>query len=147
MTLQFTLPGCVAVNGRTYTIPLVDLTASSTLPSIPLAAIFQIRQRDTLDFSINYMAWLAANGAATIATSTWVVAALSPKIPIIVASALDPAGVAVVVVTPAVAAVVGDTYWLDNTMTTTIASLDCVPGIVVPARVLVRRIALMVVAG
>jgi len=144
--LEFINPG-VPVNGRTFVVPLMEATCLPSITTVPVCAQFQLRQRDSLDFSMDFSAWLAANGQPNLASAVWSIPATSPQTPILGVSGFSPAGHTAVVVTPALLAAVGDVYWLDVAATTTAVTIDCVPGVVVPSRGLTRRIAIVVVAG
>lgn len=148
MTLEIYAAPTGSANRRTYTVPTLDVVSSATLPAVPVVATYQVRQRDTLDFGIDFSGWLVVNGRTTVASAVWTVAVGSPKSPLAYSSVFEPTGLTVVLVTPGPLAVVGDVYWFDVTMVTAPATLDCAqPGVVLPPRMRVLRLAVMVVAG
>ena len=123
-----------------------DLDPSPNAPVLAVAT-FQIKKRDTLDFTLDMMNWLATNGNAQLTGATWALASGSPNTPTIVGSAFSPQGVMTVVITPDGGDAPGSAYWLEVTIhigeTTPIN-----PGeVAIPARTLVRRINIVVVAG
>ena len=135
-------------NGRTFALPLIDQLASPTSSVIPPVVIFQIRERDVLDFSIDATQWLAANGNGVLAAgSAWAVAVGSPMTPTIVGQQFDPSGLVTAVIAPMMGANVGDVYWLDVTLAVAPAQLTMFPNVQVPARKLTRRVYIQVVAG
>ena len=123
-----------------------DLDPSPNAPILAVAT-FQIKKRDTLDFTLDMMSWLAANGNAQLTGAVWAVAAGSPSTPTIQGSAHSPQGVMTVVITPGNDDAPGSAYWLEVTIqvgeTTPINPGD----VAIPARTLVRRINIVVVAG
>ncbi len=136
-------------NGRTFTLPTTDVALSSSTTTVPPVATFQMRARDVLDFSVDATAWLAANGSGAVLTAAqWAVAAGSPKTPTISGQGFDQTGLTSAVIAAANTAAPGDVYSLDITLTVG----PCPPandpgGFTIPARTLVRRIQIMVVAG
>jgi hypothetical protein len=137
----------LGLNDRTFTVPVVDPVFSSTNRIIMPAAVFQIRQRDTLDYSVDASGWLAANGSALLGAVAWGVANDSPMQPIIMADSFDPTGLCTVVVAPAADAAVGDVYWIDWSAATTPTQIPRLPNVTIPPRTVVRRFYIMVVAG
>jgi hypothetical protein len=115
-------------------------------PKPEAIATFYIRQRDTLDFIVDLTDWLAANGPATLSSATWAVAADSPGTPVLEDDVASPYSTAVVV-SPAANAKVGDAYWLDVTLNITATQVTNPGDLALPARKLVRRINIVVVAG
>jgi hypothetical protein len=107
----------------------------------------QFKLRDTMDFSVDFTQWLAANGAPTIASATWAVAANSPKTPVISSQAFVPAGMTNVVLKNPDNALAGDTYYMQITMTTSV-TVPTLPTVVpIGPRTLVRQINIITVAG
>lgn len=148
---DFDIYGRQPLNGRYANMPVGrdchdDVRLGATVPAL---GTFFIRQRDTLDFGIDFTDWLAANndgGAVTLTTAVWAVAATSPKTPIIVGSGFDPAGKTSVTITPAAAAVAGDAYWMEVIITVSaVAASAGFPAL--PARTLVRKVNIVVVNG
>jgi len=120
---------------------------TSTAQQISALGLFQMRLRDSIDFQVDFTQWLGANGNPVLSTAVFAVASGSPKAPTIVAQAFNPAGVAAVVLAVPDGGAVGDTYYLDITVHVA-ASVPALPSAVaVPARILVRRIHVIVVAG
>lgn len=139
-------------NCRYVAMPICEAehTDVSQGAPIPALGVFYMRQRDTLDFGVDFTNWLVANsnGASplTIASATWGASADSPKTPTIVGEGFDPAGRVAVIVAAPPGALAGDSYWLDLTMTTT--ALPASQGYpAMPGRTVVRRIKLVVVNG
>lgn len=136
-------------NGRTYFLPATEATMSSSTTTVPASQVFQMRVRDVLDFSVDATAWLAANGSgAALSAAQWAVASDSPKTPTISGQGFDPTGLTSAVIAAANNAAPGDVYSIDITLTVA----PCPPvndpgGFTIPARTLVRRIQIMVVAG
>lgn len=147
---MFSLPSSGSANCRRVSLPAcedtTDLSQSAPVPSL---AVFQLRLRDVaVDFGIEMADWLAANGAAAISGVTWAAAADSPKVPVIAGSGFDTVtGSVVVFVTPGAGAVAGDAYWLEATITIAAIAASAQNPIAYPARTLVRRINIVVVAG
>lgn len=139
------------LNGRYVNMPVgrdcFDDVRQGSQP--PALGTFFIRQRDTLDYGIDFADWLSANndgGAATLTAAVWAVAATSPKTPVIVGHGFDTSGKTAVTITPAAGAVAGDAYWLEVTIT--VSAVPASPGFpALPARTLVRKINVVVVNG
>jgi hypothetical protein len=115
--------------------------------TIDAIATFQLRQRDTLDFTIDMSAWLGANGNAQLTAASWAVASGSPKTPTMASNAFSPQGHVVVVLTAASDAQPGDAYWLDATISIGATQPTNVGDVAIPARTIVRRIYVVVAAG
>lgn len=151
--------------GRMFVVPVDDPDLRGG-GSQPLAsATFELRLRDVLDFTVDFSTWLAANGSnARIVNAVWEVAPDSPKTPILpgrlqiqeltlVGGSKPPnvsfsaTGRCVVVVQAAADAKVGDGYWLDLKVTVGATTATHTDDVALPERTLVRRIAIIVVAG
>jgi hypothetical protein len=139
-------------NCRTYTVPVCEPPQGISSAIIPTSATFQIRQRDTLDFCVDLRSFLTgigddialANAAFAIASSV-TSAGVATGAPTIGGSGFTPEGTVSFVLTPSATAAVGDIYSIDMTATTSTTTIGS--GTVLPARVIVRRIAIVVVAG
>jgi hypothetical protein len=136
------------VNCRSVSVPACerDYDAGKS-SSIEALALFQLKLRDTIDFTVDFTDWLVANGAATLTGATFSVAADSPQTPTIAGQTFNAGGKSIVVLSPAANANVGDAYYLDiiAQVAATIVSLPT--DIAIPARTLVRRINVIVVHG
>lgn len=132
---------------RTYSVPPCDLDASvAANATVEALHLFQLRLRDTLDFTVDFGAWLRQN-SATISDAVFTVASGSPKTPLIQGQGFA-AGKCVVTLKAATspAAVVSDAYWLDLTVTfAAVTATDTTPAI--PARTIVRRLHFVVANG
>lgn len=123
-----------------------DIGAAPGSPILALA-LFEIRLRDVLDFTVDFATWLGANGGSTLTAATWSVAAGSPKTPTISGQAFAPAGRVTAVLAPGAGAVTGDTYWMDISVTVGATTVVNPNDVVIPARTLVRRVNIIVVNG
>lgn len=137
---------------RTYRVPACEAAQSTSSSAVPAAATFQVRQRDVLDFDVDASDFLASLGSdAKLASAVFSVASsvtLAGTVagaPTISGQGHSDDGVASVVLAPHSAAAVGDVYTLDCTLVTTSTSLA--QGVTLPARTIVRRIVIIVVAG
>ncbi len=115
--------------------------------TVQALGLFQMRVRDTIDFQADFTQWLAANGAPLLTNAAWTVAATSPKTPTIAGQGFVPAGMTAVVLSVPSGGAPGDTYYLDITVhiAATVPSLPT--AVAIPARILVRRVNVIVVAG
>ena len=136
------------VNCRTVIVPGCEITLNPSDLSIPAEALFQIRLRDIMDFSVDFSAWLTSTHGALLASVVWTIAALSPKIPIISSTVFDSSGPAVAIIAPGLLAAVGDAYYIDVTGVTlpTLISAGSAT-LTIPARTITRRVNILVVAG
>jgi hypothetical protein len=134
---RLVVPSCEPDIDPTQSAPLMCLTAA------PL----QMKLRDTIDFTVDFTDWLAANGSPTLATATWAVAAASPKTPTILSSSHSPFGKTNIVITPGVNALAGDTYFLEVTVVTTATAPVLPTDLTIAARTLVRQMRVIVVNG
>ena len=135
---------------RTYPVDVCDPVLSTSTSTVPIdqAATFQIRQRDALDFTIDFTALLTAMGVSvTLTACSFTVPAASPKTPASITGGFDASGTAVFVLTPALGATVGDLYYVDVTATTSTSVLPNTPSVTIPARTITRRMQFQVVAG
>lgn len=132
---------------RTVVVPSCERDFDTSQGSVVEAlALFQIRIRDTIDFTVDFSEWLRANGNAQLSAATFAVAAQSPQQPEIVEQVFSPLGKCVVVLAVGDGAVVGNAYHID--VTVTVAAVAATPGeVAIPARTLVRRIHVVVVNG
>lgn len=133
---------------RSVVVPICENdTDASQGADIAALACFQMRIRDTIDFTVDWSQWLAKNGNAQLSAATFAVAVGSPSTPTISAQAYSPAGKCVVVLQAADGAKAGDAYYVD--LTATVAATTPVgPGdVAIPARTLVRRIHVVAVNG
>lgn len=130
---------------RTVAVPVADPPQNyGQSAPIDVLATFQLFIRDTLDFSVDLTAWLTANGAAVLSGATWTSA--GSKTPTLSGQAFVPTGLASVVVAPASGALPGDAYLLDVAFAiAAVAASIASPAI--PARVLTRRICIILVNG
>lgn len=136
-------------DSRSVTVPAFEPDVGAT-PGTPILALglFELRLRDQIDFSVDFSAWLAANGSnAQLTNVTWSAASGSPKTPTIVGSTFSPLGKCVVVLTAGTNASIGDTYWLDITVTIGATTPVNPNDVAIPVRALVRRIHVIVVNG
>lgn len=111
--------------------------------AIPALFLFRKAQGEKIDFGIDWVAWCKAN-RCKLENSTWSVATNSPSSPIVEdMTRFSESGETMIVLSGGND---GDTYYLDNTVTTTVvpAEGDYAEG---PARTLVRRIHVLVDAG
>jgi hypothetical protein len=123
-----------------------DTDASQSAPIAALAC-FQMKIRDTLDFTVDFTQWIAANGNPAITAATFAAASDSPSAPTISGQAFTPTGKAVVVLHAAQGAKAGDAYYLDITATLA-ATVPASPlDVAIPARTLVRRIHVVLANG
>ena len=123
-----------------------DTDASQSAP-IAALALFQMKIRDTLDFTVDFSQWIAANGSPVMSAATFAVASDSPSQPTISGQAFTPVGKAVVVLHAANGAKAGDAFYLDVTATLA-ATVPALPtDVAIPARTLVRRIHVVLANG
>jgi len=135
-------------DSRRVALPVLDADERlSPTPSIPAIATFQLKQRDSLDFTLDAAAWLGANGNPVLTSAVWAVASNSPKTPTIVAQAFSAQGVTVAVIAPASNPLPGDAYWLDVTLSIGATTPTNPNDVAIPARTIVRRIYIIVAAG
>ena len=138
-----------AVNCRSVSVPACDPHCDSGQSTgIPSLAVFQIRIRDTVDFTVDFTEWLQANGNATLSGATFAAASDSPSAPSIQGQSFNASGKAMVVLSGATEGVqVGNAFWIDVTaqVAATVALLPS--DLVIPARTLVRRIHVVVISG
>jgi hypothetical protein len=133
---------------RTYAVPVCDnLGDSAPNAQVPAAATFNLNLRDSLDFSVDFSAWLGANGNPALTNAVWAVAVGSPKTPPIVGQAFSAQGMTTVVISAASGAIPGDAYWLDVTASIGATTPTNVGDVAIPARTIVRRIYIIVVSG
>jgi hypothetical protein len=133
---------------RLATVPACENDGDAA-QSAPIAALacFQMRIRDTLDFTVDFSQWLAANGTPVVTDAQFVAASDSPSAPSITGQAFTPTGKCVVVLHGAEGAKAGDAYYLDITASLA-ATVPASPlDVAIPARTLVRRIHVVVVNG
>lgn len=114
---------------------------------IAALACFQMRIRDKLDFTVDFSAWLAQNGNATLTSGTFAVSTDSPSTPTISGQAYAAGGKCVVVLTAPSGAKAGDAYWLDITAQISATTPVLPTDVAIPARTLVRRIHVVVING
>lgn len=123
-----------------------DGDASQSAP-ISALALFQMKIRDTLDFTVDFSQWIAANGNPVMSAATFAVAADSPSTPTLSGQAFSPTGKAVVVIKAADLAKAGDAYYLDITVTLAATVPLTNADVAIPARTLVRRIHVVLANG
>jgi hypothetical protein len=123
-----------------------DVGAAPGSP-INALALFEIRLRDSLDFTVDFSVWLGANGPAQLSAATWAAASGSPKVPTIIGQAFSPAGRVTAVISPGAGAAIGDTYWMDITATVAATTAVNPNDVALPARTLTRRVNIIVVNG
>jgi len=126
--------------------PVVCLNPLYTPPTIDALATFYKRARDTLDYGIDFTAWVKANGDTQLKTVTWA-SVVDPNVqgaPIL-SEQVFPGGETWVILGPGAA---NDIYWIDCTVTVD-ATQARVGGDAISTveRTLVRRIAIQVLAG
>lgn len=133
---------------RTVVVPECDDVISMAQDaSIEALALFQMRLRDTVDFTVDFTKWLAKNGRATISDAVFSAATSSPATPVIAGQAFNAMGKCVVLLSKHVGAKAGDAYHLDITVTVA-ATTPTGPGeVAIPERTLVRRINVVLVNG
>jgi hypothetical protein len=120
---------------------------ASQSASIAALACFQMKIRDTLDFTVDFSTWIAANGSPVMSNAVFAISADSPSQPTLAGQAFTPGGKCVVVLHAAVGAKAGDAYYLDITATLA-ATVPASPAdVVIPARTLVRRIHVVLANG
>lgn len=124
--------------------PALDPAPDADIPALDC---FYMRIRDALDFTVDFGPWLQANGNAQLSAAEFSVASDSPATPILGATVFNPAGKCIVLVTPAVAAVVGDAYWIDIEVTVAAVVALAPTDVAIPARTLVRRIHVVIAKG
>lgn len=143
---MFELPS--AAECRVVSVPTCEPDQDLSANGVVALATFQIRLRDTIDFTADFGAWLAANGNASLTTgSAWAVASGSPKTPTIAGGGYSPQGRIVTVLSCPNGAVVGDAFWMDVTANIA-ATTPTNPGdVAIPARSIKRRVNIIVVNG
>lgn len=124
----------------------LDGDPSQSAP-IPALDTFQMKIRDTTDFRVDFSQWLAANGNPILTAATFTVADDSPSTPEIIGQAFVPAGKCVIVIAAADGAKAGDAFWLDITVHVGVAAAVLPTDVAIPARVLTRRINVVLVNG
>lgn len=143
------------VNCRSVSVPACERDCDAGESSdVEALALFQIKLRDTIDFTVDFTDWLVANGGALLTSATFTIATESPQTPTIAGQAFTPAGKCAVVLTPTAAddggnggAEVGNAYYLDVNVSVA-ATIAMTPNdLAIPARTLVRRIHVIVVHG
>lgn len=135
---------------RVAVVPACEADADANnaqAQTVQALGLFQMRVRDTIDFQADFSQWLQANGSPLLTNAVWSVAADSPKTPTIVGQAFAPSGMTAVVLSVPSGGMAGDTYYLDITVhiAATVPSLPT--AVAIPARILVRRVNVIVVAG
>lgn len=137
-----------SVECRSVSVPACEPDGdASQSASISALACFQIRKRDTVDFTVDWSDWLKANGNGQLSAATFVIATDSPKTPTISGQVFSPSGKCVAVLHPANDAMAGDAFYLDLSVTVA-ATVAALPSdVAIPARTLVRRIHVVVVNG
>jgi hypothetical protein len=149
MMIYHQAPG--APDCRVATVPACeqDIDASQSA-SIAALACFQMKIRDTVDFTVDFSVWLAANGGPLLTGATFAISSDSPSQPTITGQAFSPGGKSVAVLkagTSGVAAKAGDAYYLDVTAVFA-ATVPVLPAdVAIPTRTLVRRIHVVVANG
>jgi hypothetical protein len=116
-------------------------------PPFPALATFQLQKRDTLDFTVDFSVWIGANGNPPMTSAEWTVAVGSPHAPTIVGQAFSSQGKTTVVLMAPEGANVGDAYWLDVTADVGLSQPASSGDVAIPARVLVRRVNVVVSQG
>lgn len=137
------------LNGtRIAVVPALDPDCSSDSTStVPALTTFSIRQRDALDFTVDFSAWLSANSGGMLSAAVFALAVGSPGTPVIASQGFNPSGACVVVLRPAATAKPGDAYWLDITANIAAIAATVNNPVALPQRTLTRRINFVVVAG
>ena len=142
----------IPMSVRTYTVPPQDPPQSGTTAVIPAGAVFQLRQRDTLDFTVDFRRFLTSLGPGIVLSSVVFTqvgattqAGTTAGAPSLVGNGFTPDGIATLVVQPNPTAGVGDIYTIDCAAVTSISTYF--EGVTLPARKITRRIAIIVVAG
>lgn len=136
------------IDCRSVTVPACEPDGdASQSASIAALASFQMRKRDTVDFTVDFSEWLKQNGNASLSAATFAAAADSPKAPTISGQAYAPAGKCVVVLQASAGAMAGDAYYLDLTVTVAATVPVSPTDVAIPARTLVRRINVVVING
>lgn len=103
--------------------PTVAITTAPTNP--PAVGTVLIRAGDIIDVGLDWTLWCRGNDASLKAAgSTWAAHGSSPDAPTVSSSGIDSDRKHTVAVLDASAAVVGDTYWLVNTVVFEDASTD-----------------------
>ena len=120
---------------------------ASQSASIAALACFQMKIRDTLDFTADFTQWIAANGNPVMSAATFAVASDSPSTPTISGQAFTPGGKVVVVIHAGSGAKAGDAFYLDVTVTLAATVPTSPADAVIPSRTLVRRIHVVLANG
>lgn len=115
--------------------------------SIEALALFQMRLRDTVDFTVDFGKWLVTNGNARLSTAVFAIASDSPSTPVIAGQAFNQAGRCVVALSAGVGAKAGDAFYLDLTVTVGATTPAGANEVAIPARTLVRRIHVVLANG
>lgn len=123
-----------------------DADASQSAP-ISALACFQMKIRDTLDFTVDFSQWIAANGHPAVTNALFAAASGSPSAPSITGQAFTPGGKCVVVLHAAEGAKAGDAYYLDITVALAATAPATTAELAIPARTLVRRIHVVLANG
>lgn len=111
------------------------------------SVMITIRKGDIIDVGILWGAWLKAN-AGRLKTSSWAAAGApvaSPQAPTITTQLLNESSGETVALLDTTAAAVGDTYYLENTIT--FGPDREINGVTFPDRTAARRIHVKVAAG
>lgn len=140
-------PTPAPIDCRSVTVPACEPDGdASQSASIAALACFQMRKRDTIDFTVDWSDWLKQNGNAMLSAATFSVATDSPKTPTLT-QAFAPGGKCVVVLTAANDALAGDAYYIDLSVTVAATTAVGPNDVAIPARTLVRRIHVVVING
>lgn len=117
--------------------PSVEYPSTQTIPPAVDGLIHYIRQGDIIDVGMIWKPWLDANDG-TILTSAWAAHANSPQAPTFGADGIDVALGATVTQLDTSAAAIGDTYYLQNTITVSDTTAGTVNTYDLPTRTLIR---------
>jgi hypothetical protein len=147
--MYFTAPAPKTI-ARRVMLPVEDSVVDPCSPiasddaSIPALAVFKKSVRDTLDFGIDFTDWLKANYGSRIKTSVWAAGLDSPNAPTIASQTLSPVNESIVVLS---GGAVDDVYYLDCTTTFMVTQPTEDNAVVLPERIIVRRVHVIVVSG
>jgi hypothetical protein len=147
--MYFTEPAPKTV-ARRVMLPVEDAVVDPCSPiapddaSIPALAVFKKGYRDTIDFGIDFTDWLKANYGSKIKTSVWAAGGNSPQVPTIASQVLSPVNESIVVLS---GGAVDDVYYLDCTTTFMVTQPTEDNAVVLPERIIVRRVHVIVVSG
>lgn len=141
------LDGADAPRCRYVTVPACDETYDMSKAASPASLdTLYLPLQDTLDFGMDFGAWMQANGNSALATATWSITSDSPQQPVLGDSGLSANGLTNVSVAAGVGAVPGNAYYLQC-----IAVFSAAPATstfpAVPARTLTRRLYIVTVRG